>query len=155
MTEDVPFWKRKTLEQMDAQEWESLCDGCGRCCLHKLEYEDTGALDYTNVACQMLDGNTCGCADYLNRQRHVPDCVTLTPDEVRGARWLPPSCGYRLVNEGKDLPDWHHLISGDRDAVHRVGASVRGRVISERVAGALEQHIVAWPGKPPGWRARR
>ena len=148
MSRTGPFWKTKRLEDMSKDEWESLCDGCGRCCLHKLRYEDTNALAHTNVACRLLDLNSCQCTDYARRQRKVPDCVSLTPAAVREIDWLPPTCGYRLVADGKPLAWWHPLVSGDRDTVHQAGISVRGRAVSERRAGPLEHHIVDWPGQP-------
>lgn len=123
-----PFWKTKTLEEMDAAEWESLCDGCGKCCLSKLEDEDTGEIHWTSVGCRLFDAGKCSCRDYERRNELVPDCIILTPEKVRTLSWLPKTCGYRLVAEGKDLFDWHPLISGDRDSVHRAGASIRGRV---------------------------
>jgi uncharacterized cysteine cluster protein YcgN (CxxCxxCC family) len=148
-----PFWKTKRLEQMSPAEWESLCDGCGRCCLHKLRYEDTNALAFTNVACRLLDLNSCACRDYPNRGRLVADCVQLTAGALSEIDWLPSSCAYRRVAEGKDLAWWHKLVSGDPDTVHQAGISVRGRAISERHAGPLEHHIVDWPARPG--RARR
>ena len=147
------FWKTKTLAEMTADEWESLCDGCGRCCLHKIRYEDTGDLAFTNVACRLLDTGSARCSDYPNRRRKVPDCVHLTPKDLEEIDWLPPSCAYRRVAEGHDLAWWHPLVSGDPDTVHSAGISVAGRVISERKAGLLEHHIVDWPGRMP--RARR
>jgi uncharacterized cysteine cluster protein YcgN (CxxCxxCC family) len=153
MTGSLPFWKTKRLEEMSPGEWESLCDGCGRCCLHKLRDEDTEALAYTNVACRMLDLRSCRCSDYRNRRAHVPDCVRLTPRTVRALDWLPPSCAYRRLAEGRDLAWWHPLVSGRAETVHEAGISVRGRAIGEREAGALEDHIVDWPGRNP--RARR
>ena len=147
MSKNEPFWKTKRLEEMSKDEWESLCDGCGRCCLHKLRYEDTNALAHTNVACRLLDLESCQCTDYARRQRKVPDCVSLTPAAVREIDWLPPTCGYRLVADGKNLAWWHPLVSGDRDTVHQAGISVRGRAVSERRAGPLEHHIVDWPGQ--------
>ncbi len=148
-----PFWETKTLEAMTPREWESLCDGCGRCCLHKLRDEDTGALSFTNVACRLLDTNTARCGDYANRKRRVPDCIRLTPKIVRKSDWLPPSCAYRLLAEGKPLPPWHKLRSGREDTVIESGASVIGRVVSERDAGPLEHHIAEWPGRRPRRRA--
>ncbi len=153
MPRQAPFWKTKRLEDMTDAEWESLCDGCGRCCLHKLREEDTGELVHTSVACRLLDLKSCRCSDYPNRVRRVPDCVGLTASVVREIDWLPPTCGYRLVAEGKGLAWWHPLVSGDPETVHRAGISVRGRAISERRAGPLEHHIVEWPGRRP--RARR
>lgn len=126
-----PFWKRKTLDQLDAAEWESLCDGCGLCCLQKLEDEDDGSVYYTSIACRLLDLQSCRCSDYPNRTRHVPDCIQLTPDQAGQFHWLPPTCAYRLVSEGKDLPLWHHLISGDPDAVHAERISRAGRMHAE------------------------
>jgi len=151
MAETAPFWRRKTLEEMTDAEWESLCDGCGRCCLNKLEDWDTGRIAWTNVACRLLDGDSCKCRDYPNRFATVPDCEQLTPEVVRSISWLPPTCGYRLVGEGRDLPWWHPLVSGDPDTVHAAGVSVRGRTVSEEgiPVEALEDHVVAWPGRPP------
>ena len=146
MTE--PFWKTKTLAEMTEREWESLCDGCARCCLNKLEEEDTGRLYFTDVGCRLLDGQTCRCSDYANRLGIVDDCVKLTPQELPNIDWLPPSCAYRLVNEGKDLYWWHPLVSGDPDTVHIAGVSVRGRLSgteNEISDDQLEDHIVRWP----------
>jgi uncharacterized cysteine cluster protein YcgN (CxxCxxCC family) len=153
MKADAPFWKTKTLGEMSPAEWESLCDGCGRCCLHKLRFEDTNDLGFTNVACRLLDLKTCACSKYPTRQDHVPDCVTLTPATLAEIDWLPPSCAYRRIAEGKGLAWWHPLVSGDPDSVHRAGVSVSGRAVDERYAGPLEHHIVDWPGKLP--RIRR
>ncbi|MSO90085.1 MAG: YcgN family cysteine cluster protein [Acetobacteraceae bacterium] len=152
--EDGPkFWETKTLEEMSPDEWESLCDGCGRCCLHKLRHDDTGALSFTNVACRLLDVSTARCSDYANRRRRVPDCVNLTPAEVREIDWLPPSCAYRLLAENKPLYWWHPLVSGDVATVAQAGISVAGRAVNERKAGPLEHHVVDWPGRTP--RARK
>lgn len=155
--DSTPFWKTKTLENMTPKEWESLCDGCARCCLSKLEDEDTGEIATTSVACDLLDGEACRCTDYPNRSTRVPDCVTLTPHEVRTLVWLPPTCGYRLVAEGKDLYWWHPLLSGDPDTVHAAGVSVRGRISTyERNLRPedYEWHIVDWPRQLP-LKARR
>ena len=146
---EKPFWKTKSLEAMSHAEWESLCDGCGRCCLHKLRDEDTEKLVFTEVACRLLDVTTACCKDYANRKRHVPDCVKLTPKKLTEIDWLPPSCGYRVVAEGRDLAWWHPLVSGDAATVHAAGISVRGRAVPERKAGALEDHVVRWPGQIP------
>ncbi|MBX9596806.1 MAG: YcgN family cysteine cluster protein [Roseomonas sp.] len=144
-----PFWRRKTLGAMTRPEWESLCDGCGRCCLHKLRDGETEELLWTHVACRLLDSQSCQCSDYANRKARVPDCVKLTPAKVATIDWLPPTCAYRLLAEGRDLPWWHPLVSGDPETVHKAGVSVRGRALAERDAGALEDHIVAWPGRVP------
>ena len=125
---DAPFWKTKTLAEMSPSEWESLCDGCGKCCLSKLEDEDTGEIHWTSVACRMFDSGACKCRDYPNRTKKVHDCVQLTPENVGTISWLPSTCGYRLVNEGRDLYDWHPLISGSAKTVHEAGVSVRGKV---------------------------
>ncbi len=145
----APFWKTKPLEDMTRAEWESLCDGCGRCCLHKLRDEDTDRVAFTEVACRLLDTQSCRCRDYRDRRQHVPDCVKLTPRRVAAIDWLPPTCAYRLVAGGKDLHWWHPLVSGDPESVHRAGVSVRGRAVPEREAGALEDHVVQWPGRAP------
>lgn len=134
---------------MSEAEWESLCDGCGRCCLNKLEDFDTGEIFWTDVACTLLDGESCRCRKYETRFETVPDCVALTPEAVRSLAWLPPTCAYRLVAEGTNLKWWHPLRSGDPESVHRAGISVKGRTVSEDgvpVAG-LEDHVVRWPGE--------
>lgn len=150
MVADQPFWLRKSLEQLSESEWESLCDGCGRCCLVKLEEEESGEVYQTDVACQLFDAQTCQCSDYLGRHKIVDDCLQLTPELVPTLQWLPDSCAYRRLSEGRPLPSWHYLISGDRDAVHRAGASVQGRVSSELdVQGEdLEDRIVIWAEVP-------
>jgi uncharacterized cysteine cluster protein YcgN (CxxCxxCC family) len=125
---ETPFWKTKTLEAMSADEWESLCDGCGKCCLSKLEDEDTSEIHFTSVGCRLFNAETCRCGDYANRHASVSDCVALTPQNVRTISWLPKTCGYRLVAEGRDLFPWHPLVSGDPDSVHKAGISIRGRV---------------------------
>jgi uncharacterized cysteine cluster protein YcgN (CxxCxxCC family) len=149
----APFWKKKTLEAMTDTEWESLCDGCGRCCLHKLRDDDTDRLFFTNVACRLLDLKSCRCSRYAKRRRYVPDCVSLTPAALNEIDWLPPSCAYRRLAEGKELLWWHPLVSGDPETVHTAGVSVRGRAVDERVAGPLEDHVTLWPGRMP--RVRR
>ena len=136
------FWEEKSLGAMSRAEWESLCDGCGKCCIHKLEDEETGEIHATNVACRLLDRRTGLCSDYRRRQVYVPECVRLTPAKLRDIDWLPGTCAYRLLDEGKPLPDWHPLISGDPESVHHAGQSVRGWTVSEEEAGDLEQHIV-------------
>ena len=136
------FWEEKPLDRMSRAEWESLCDGCGKCCVHKLEDEDTGEVHATNVACRLLDRRSGLCRDYRNRKAYVPECVRLTPAKLRQLDWLPSTCAYRLLDEGKPLADWHPLISGDPESVHLAGISVRGWTVSEDDAGDLEQHIV-------------
>ncbi len=145
MSRRPEFWRTVKLSEMTGEEWESLCDGCGLCCLHKLEDCDSGEIRHTNVACRLLDVTSCRCKNYPLRQKLVPDCVVLTADQVAEFRWLPQSCAYRLVGEGRDLPPWHPLISGDDQSVHDAGISLRGRAISERDAGDLQDHIVDWP----------
>ena len=132
---------------MTPAEWESLCDGCGRCCLHKLRDELQGDISYTNVSCRLLDLETCHCKRYETRRRYVPDCVRLTPEGLAEIDWLPASCAYRRLSEGRDLAWWHPLISGDPDSVHKAGVSVRGRAVSETDAGPLEHHVVEWPNR--------
>ena len=140
--QELPFWRQKTLAEMSPSEWEKLCDGCGKCCLHKLEDTDSGEISYTNVACRLLDLGTCRCMDYKQRRKLVHDCLQLSPKAIRELKWLPPTCGYRLVDEGKPLAWWHPLVSGDPETVHQAGISVRGRAIAEKQAGDLEDHIV-------------
>ncbi|WP_420717539.1 YcgN family cysteine cluster protein [Emcibacter sp.] len=141
---NAPFWQTKTLAEMDRDEWESLCDGCGLCCLHKLEDEDSGEIAYTNVACRLLDHESCRCMNYSIREILIPDCVVLSPDQVAEFNWLPPTCAYRLVSEGRELFPWHPLVSGDRNSVHTAGISVRGKAVHERDALDLEDHIIDW-----------
>ena len=125
------FWELP-LAQLSHDEWEALCDGCGKCCLNKIEFEDTGELAFTRIACKLLDGQECRCSNYENRHQYVPDCVVLTPKKIGEiAWWLPATCAYRLRAEGKPLYPWHYLISGDRETVHEAGASVRGWTVSE------------------------
>lgn len=155
----APFWQTKRLAEMSHEEWESLCDGCGRCCLVKLEEEDTGHIYYTGVGCRLLDSQSCRCTNYDRRFEQVSDCVGLTVESVGDIGWLPPTCAYRLLNEGESLRWWHPLVSGDPDTVHQAGISVRGRVqVNEADVDVsdLENFIVDWPlrqpkqaGKPP------
>lgn len=146
MTPTEPFWRRLRLEEMDDAQWESLCDGCGRCCLIKLEHPDDGAVAYTRVACRLLDQDRCRCTRYAERHRLVPDCVQLGPAQARDFHWLPTSCAYRIVAEGGDLPAWHPLVTGDPESVHRAGISVRGRVLSEEAVhpDGIEEHVIRW-----------
>jgi len=144
-----PFWESKPLDTMTRAEWESLCDGCGRCCLHKLRDDETEELAFTEVACRLLDGATARCSDYANRRKRVPDCVRLTPARLASIDWLPPTCAYRLLAEGQTLRWWHPLVSGDPETVVAAGVSVRGKVVAERDAGPLVGHIVRWPGQVP------
>lgn len=148
------FWE-KPLDRLTRAEWERLCDGCGRCCLVKLENEDTGTIHHTSVACKLLDQQSCRCGDYPGRKKIVPDCVRLTAKKLATIDWLPPSCAYRLRAEDKPLPDWHPLISGDADSVHRSGASVRGRVEASEADVPLDDLVdfirlwpKRWPKKP-------
>jgi uncharacterized cysteine cluster protein YcgN (CxxCxxCC family) len=128
---EKPFWQTKSLEQMTAQEWESLCDGCGLCCLIRFEDEVTGEVIPTRVACKLLDQHLCRCKDYVNRKAHVPDCIKLTPWNIEALEWMPPSCAYRRLHEGRGLPHWHPLLTGDAESVHRAGISIRDQTVSE------------------------
>jgi len=141
-----PFWETKTLEQLTAEEWEALCDGCGKCCLIKLQDEETDEVFPTNVACRLLDLGSCQCSNYAERKRHVPDCIILDPETVPDLGWMPSTCAYRLIWEGKGLAWWHPLVSGDPETVHLAGISVRNRVVREdRVSEEdLPDHIVEW-----------
>jgi uncharacterized cysteine cluster protein YcgN (CxxCxxCC family) len=129
----APFWERKRLDQMSAREWESLCDGCGLCCLIRFEDEDSGEIIPTRVSCRLFDGDACGCKDYANRKAQVPDCIKLTPWNIEDLQWMPRSCAYRRLHEGKPLPVWHPLLTGDRETVHTAGVSIRGQTINEAV----------------------
>lgn len=142
----TPFWKNKTFAEMTSEEWESLCDGCAKCCLHKLEDEDTGEVYYTDIACAYLNTETCTCKDYTKRLENVPECLKLRPEDIKEFHWLPSSCSYRLLAEGQDLPEWHHLISCSRETIHEQGLSVYGKVISETNVNEEdhEDRIIHW-----------
>jgi uncharacterized cysteine cluster protein YcgN (CxxCxxCC family) len=131
MNDAPPFWETKRLHEMSAREWESLCDSCGLCCLIRFEDEDTGEVIPTRVSCRLFDGESCGCKDYANRKAHVPDCIKLTPWNIESLPWMPRSCAYRRLNEGKPLPVWHPLLTGDAESVHAAGVSVRGQTVNE------------------------
>jgi len=139
MTE--PFWE-KPLKELSRSEWEALCDGCGKCCLHKAEDEDSGRILPTNIACRLLDRHSCLCSNYKGRKAFVPDCVRLTMDNVETLAWLPTTCAYRLRAAGQPLAKWHYLISGDRESVHEAGISVRGWTVAEDQAGDYEHHLI-------------
>ena len=149
--QDIAFWRTKRLEELSQDEWEALCDGCGRCCLNKLEDWDTGEIAWTDIACHYLDCETCRCTNYGDRTAAVPDCIPLSPGKISELTWLPPTCAYRLVDEGRDLYWWHHLVSGDRETVHAAGISVRGRVRDEADIAVEDfvDHVVSWPGENP------
>ncbi|MEO1037916.1 MAG: YcgN family cysteine cluster protein [Pseudomonadota bacterium] len=145
MADSSDFWRTKTLAEMTATEWESLCDGCGKCCVLLLEDVDDGAVHKTDVACRLLDLETIRCSDYPNRRARVPGCVQLTPDNITTLSWMPETCAYRLIAEGRELFDWHPLRTGDPGSTRRAGMSVYGRLVSEKTVDEsdLEAHIVA------------
>ena len=142
MSVERPYWETVPLARMDRAQWEALCDGCGKCCLNKLEDEETGEVFPTNVACRLLDRNAGRCLDYKNRKRLVPECVRLSPAKLDSLDWLPSTCAYLLLHHGAPLPAWHPLVTGDPESVHRAGQSTRGWTVSEDDAGELELHIV-------------
>jgi len=141
-----PFWRTKTLEQMTAREWESLCDGCGLCCLVRFEDEESGDIIPTRVHCRLFDAELCRCKDYAQRHRHVPDCIKLTPHNIEALEWMPKSCAYRRLHEGRGLAWWHPLVSGDPETVHQAGVSVRGQTIDEAVLSDPDDAVdfTAW-----------
>ncbi len=142
----IRFWEQKSLTDMNREEWEALCDGCGRCCLQKLEDADSGEIYYTAIACQLLDSDSCRCTEYAERLNKVPDCVRLDQENIKKINWLPLSCAYRRLMEGRGLPNWHPLITGDAESVHRAGISVRGKTFSRDKVPVddWEDHIVQW-----------
>jgi len=140
----MSFWKTKKLSEMSTEEWESLCDGCGKCCLHKLEDEDTGEIAYTNVACKLIDLKTCRCTRYTERSQLVPECLNLKRFDFTQYHWLPATCAYRLVNDQQELPSWHPLISGRSTSVKKAGISIHRYAIKESPSLDLEDHIIEW-----------
>ncbi len=141
---ESPFWNTTPLDAMSREMWESLCDGCAKCCLQKIEDEETREIFFTNIVCDLLDLERCRCTHYKERSKRVPNCVTLTPNDLADPYWLPETCAYRLLAEGKPLPDWHPLVSGDPESVEKAGHSIRGKVIRESSAGDWEHHLVDW-----------
>ena len=141
-----PFWQAKSLDQMSPDEWESLCDRCGRCCLHKLENEDSSDIYFTDVACCYLDEESCSCKHYEKRQSLAVNCLVVKPDWAERFHWLPSTCAYRLIYENKELPEWHPLVSGDKDSAHLAGISVRGRTFrdNEVAEEQLIEHLITW-----------
>ncbi|MFT4518547.1 MAG: putative cysteine cluster protein YcgN (CxxCxxCC family) [Halioglobus sp.] len=140
------WWHEKKLEDLNPVEWEALCDGCAKCCLHKLEDEDSGEIHYTKVRCRYLDEQSCSCSDYKNRSVLVPNCIDLKGADVAGLNWLPNTCAYRLRARGEQLPNWHPLVSGDPESVHEATVSIRGRAVSEEYVhpDGYDEHIVHW-----------
>jgi uncharacterized cysteine cluster protein YcgN (CxxCxxCC family) len=139
-----PFWETTSLKDMTRKQWESLCDGCALCCLHKLEDEDTEEVYYTDVHCRYMDTTNCNCTVYLERQEKVPNCVWLTPNQASEFHWLPDSCAYRVLAEGRKLADWHPLISGDPNSVHEAGVSIKGKGVADNQVAEedWEDHII-------------
>lgn len=144
MSNNKHFWETKSLNQMTKVEWESLCDGCGKCCLHKLEDIDTGEISVSNVSCSFLDQTSCKCKDYKNRNENVPDCIQLDLKNLKKLDWLPSTCAYRLIDEGESLHDWHHLISGSSETIHERGMSVRDYSVNESSLKNVEEYILEW-----------
>ncbi|MBL4762119.1 MAG: YcgN family cysteine cluster protein [Gammaproteobacteria bacterium] len=142
----MPFWKEKTLQEMSKEEWESLCDGCAKCCLKKLEDEDSGDVFYTAVHCHLLDTKTCTCPVYSTRGKYVPECLELSPKLLTELNWLPDTCAYRLIEEGKDLPSWHPLVTGNTNSTFEAGMSIKDKSLSEEFIhpDSLEEHIIEW-----------
>jgi uncharacterized cysteine cluster protein YcgN (CxxCxxCC family) len=142
---DERFWEQRPLAELTQEEWELLCDGCGKCCLHKLENDADGLVYYTDVACRLLDTKSCRCTDYEHRKQRVSDCLQLTHMDLQHLDWLPSTCAYRLLGAGEALPEWHPLVTGDTESVHDAGVSVRGRCVAETEVDDFEDHIVFWP----------
>jgi uncharacterized cysteine cluster protein YcgN (CxxCxxCC family) len=140
------FWETKSLSEMTADEWEALCDGCARCCLHKLEGSDTGEVRFTGVRCRHLVESSCRCSDYSRRTELAPNCIDLRREDIASLHWLPSTCAYRLLAEGKPLYDWHPLVSGSDATVHAAGISIRGRVLSDEFVhpDGYDEHIIHW-----------
>ena len=138
------FWQEKSLSEMTSEEWESLCDNCGKCCLHKLEDEDTGKIFYTSVVCDLIDLKSCHCTRYSERCTLVPDCLDLTQHDFAEYNWLPATCAYKLLAEGKDLPDWHPLVSGCSETVYEAGVSISSYAMKESETDQVEEHIIEW-----------
>ena len=140
------FWQKKSLNEMSQSEWESLCDGCAKCCLIKLDDIDNSKVHYTKVVCRLMDENTCQCTQYQNRNKLVPNCIWLKPEGVKEFHWLPQTCAYRLLSEGKELQPWHPLVSGNKNSVHQAGISIKGRCLSEEYVhpDGLEEHVIKW-----------
>ncbi|WP_394129994.1 YcgN family cysteine cluster protein [Shewanella maritima] len=147
MTNKSEFWKSTPLHELNTVQWESLCDGCGKCCLNKLIDDETEELYYTNAACYLLDDKTCSCSRYIERFKYVPLCTAITVENLPSLTWLPDSCAYRRLYNGKDLPSWHPLLTGSKDKMHQLGMSVQGKVVDERKVRYVEDHIVLWPMK--------
>lgn len=141
MTDD---WLEKPLDKLNAAQWEALCDGCGKCCMSKLQDADSGKVYYTNIACELFDADSCRCQDYAHRTEKVAGCVSLSLQRLHEFEWLPQSCAYRLRLNSQPLPEWHPLITGDTDSVHEAGISVRGKSVDFKQAGPIEHHIVDW-----------
>lgn len=144
MLETYEHWWHKPLQELTDDQWEALCDGCGKCCMAKLQDEDTHKVYYTNVACQQFDTHTCRCLDYAHRIQKVPDCIQLTVENIPAFDYLPSTCAYRLRAHGKALPVWHPLVSGDADSVHSAGMSVQHKTVTIQQAGPLEHHLYDW-----------
>lgn len=143
-----PFWTEKSLRELTPEEWEGLCDGCGRCCLHKLQDDETDEVFYTQVVCRMLDLTSCRCRNYDQRQRLVPDCVVLAPNQPEVLQWMPTSCAYRLIAEGKPLPSWHPLVMGNADSMREAGVLVSEIALSEDALSDpddIQDYVIPWP----------